>query len=128
VSSPVTLSPTFGGVPVIAPPPQAATVPWASFEQPYGTHSPAIATPRDEVVVQAPPTDAAVSGEHASDAAHPETPAQTQSAAPNPDGAEGAAAPLIPAGLPSGDDAGLEKEEPKRAAPSEFHRWLEGLT
>ncbi len=143
VKAPPSLSPTFGGLPVIAPPP-GATVPWASFEPtvtppPAGAASrPAMPTAQTES-----PGRWATRSEPTSDAARHEgsdtsavtgepTPVVYVTSMPAP-GAAVTDSPTrtdAPAQMPASDgqegpDAGADTP---RAAPSEFHRWLEGLS
>ena len=143
--APASLSPTFGGVPVIPPPPAAATVPWASFEQPASEPSrpeepaadvegrrlpqwltadespapnmPEIVPPRTTV----PSTAASL---HVSYAPRAEDLHQPPEAPDAPASAESSSA------SDQGDAAASEAPpvEPPRPAPSEFHRWLEGLS
>ncbi len=143
--APASLSPTFGGVPVIPPPPAAATVPWASFEHPASgqlradepaadaggrrlpqwmtaDESPAPQMPETVPPVHTVPTLA--SPLHVSDAP-PAADLRERSEPP------GAPAPADSSSGPDGGEAAASqapRSEPPRPAPSEFHRWLEGLS
>ncbi|MCC7053550.1 MAG: tetratricopeptide repeat protein [Gemmatimonadaceae bacterium] len=116
------LSPTFGGVPVIPPPPPAATQPWAAFERqaaepplsPVAPSAPPPTVPRDTTPVSGLPAWMQVT---------PEMPADAVLPAPEP------VMPVTP--VPPAPPEPLVAEpppSPPRDAPSEFHRWLEGLS
>ncbi len=148
VPSPVpapSLSPTFGGVPVI-PPASVTPATWAAFDQ--FLPSPA-STP--SAPPTAPPTRAVGTGpDTATQSTLAPIPAQApaRAVAPQPElspAAEASASPSGPqpvdvsgatdAGMPSAIPAAAEPakdvpaaNEPSRAAPSDFHRWLEGLS
>ena len=123
---PPSLSPTFGGVPVIPPPP-AATVAkdaWATFDQ--------FVPPVNRTPTPIPPAASLAPVFFTPPAAMPvfiTPPAATPIAPPvvNP--------PVIlpvtpPASVPPEQPPAAEPvaSDPARPAPSEFHRWLEGLS
>ncbi len=131
--TPPSLSPTFGGVPVIPPPPASVTPSsWATFDQfvppaavpPTASPTPA-PTPKPlmrpvpvkpaalpPVQSAAFPTFTGLPSELTMPAPAIDPPKTARSAPPPADSDAQAAA--------ESDDAG--------SAPSEFHRWLEGLT
>ena len=128
------LSPTFGGVPVIPPPPLGTPPVWSRDDRPSGVDTPRQSTPAVPASAPVQPTPApAPEPTRAPEAPMPSwmslTPDAPQAAIP--------AEPVAPAPLPpiepptppaaAAHDAAAP-EEPKRAAPSEFHRWLEGLS
>jgi tetratricopeptide (TPR) repeat protein len=121
---PASLSPTFGGVPVIPPSGATPAPAWPGFDQfllptvagePLAPTSPSV-TPSSvfwtpavvPAIPPAPPTAA--------------TPVDAIGAAtPVPDAPPPRAAQPV-------DDAALPSDEGRRAPPSDFHRWLEGLS
>ncbi len=138
---PPSLSPTFGGLPVIPPPPAATVAPdaWATFDQfvppvnrtptpiPPAASSPApvFITPSAMPVFFTPP------------AAAPIVPSVTQPAVtppvfsappvtPPPVTPPASATPVQPPAVSPVPEPSAT--EPARPAPSEFHRWLEGLS
>ena len=126
------LSPTFGGVPVIPPSRSTPAPNWAGFDQfltpaasAVSPQSPFVTPPQAEP--SSPPASAATGALWTPPAqptpvpqvASPITPA---AARPPID-----PVPLAPA-VPSPPPAEVVEPEPPRAAPSEFHRWLEGLS
>ena len=115
------LSPTFGGVPVIPPPPPATVAPdaWATFDQfvsPVNqTSTPAPASPAAPVFFTPP---SAMPVFFTPPTAAPLAPPRVT---PGPEAPPASAPPGTPAPEPTATD-------PARPAPSEFHRWLEGLS
>ncbi len=119
---PPSLSPTFGGLPVIPPPPAATVAPdaWATFDQfvppvnrtptpippPASSPAPVFITPPSAMpVFFTPPAVAPIAPAVAPPAGA--TPVQPPAVSPAP---------------------GPSPTDPARPAPSEFHRWLEGLS
>ena len=148
-AAPPSLSPTFGGVPVIPPPPAAVTpTSWASFDQFVlpATRAPAPA-PQPAAHLAPPPAvtpvlpPALVPPRPVPPRPVPPRPAQlptSSSAAPAPYPSfsglplDAVAPPPLPAdsGSPSRDapPSSPEPDDHDKALPSEFHRWLEGLS
>jgi tetratricopeptide (TPR) repeat protein len=126
------LSPTFGGVPVI-PPPATPSAPaaWPAFEQ-FMSPSEAAAAPEAATPAFEPPVSADVQ-------VYPVPRVPTPAAVPVRTPTE---LPVPHAGLPTRgtptepptpvapptDSVPLAVPAEPRAAPSEFHRWLEGLS
>ena len=147
-AAPPSLSPTFGGVPVIPPPPAAVTpTSWASFDQfvppanaPAPAPPPAANLARPPAVTPVLPP-ALVPPRPVPPRPVPPRPAQlptSSSAVPAPYPSfsgmplDAVAPPPLPAdsGSPSRDvpPSSPEPDEQDKALPSEFHRWLEGLS
>ena len=126
------LSPTFGGVPVIPPPRSTPAPNWAGFDQfltpaasTASQPSPFVAPPQDEP--SSPPASAAT-GAFWTPPALP-TPVPQVAPPVTPAAARPSIDPVPPAPAgPSPAPAEVVEPEPPRAAPSEFHRWLEGLS
>ena len=139
--APPSLSPTFGGVPVIPPPPASVTPSsWATFDQfvppaaltppaatpasiPVAPNTPAAASPapvrplRPPVPVKSrdlPPTEQPY-------AAFTGLPSESMPPARAPDTVGSTTAPHAEAA----DDSSADSD---RATSSEFHKWLEGLS
>ncbi len=145
VSAPVpapSLSPTFGGVPVI-PPASVTPATWAAFEQflpsPSGPVSTPASTPLAAEPIASAPSLAPVAP---SPGPWPTTPATAPPSlgvppAPTPAAAVPATpdtpiASASPVAEPSSSEVtpteNVPSVETTRAAPSDFHRWLEGLS
>ena len=143
-ASPPSLSPTFGGVPVIPPPPAAVTPSsWASFDQfvpptrpPAAalTSPPTVPTPQASALPSTvppalvpprpivPPRRVAPIPQPGSHPPYPSFSGLSLDEVAPPAPTEQESVPDAPKpAASSGDDAG-------DAAPSEFHRWLEGLS
>ena len=126
------LSPTFGGVPVIPPSRSTPAPNWAGFDQfltpaasAVSPQSPFVTPPQAEP--SSPPASAAT-GAFWTPPAQP-TPVPQVASPITPAAARPPIdpVPLAPA-VPSPPPAEVVEPEPPRAAPSEFHRWLEGLS
>lgn len=104
------LSPTFGGVPVIPPGRPVTPATWAAFDR-------LASTPPSAITPIAPP--AAVAPPATTDAPVVHQPAEPERAAePTP----------VPAPIAQQPAPAAPAAEEKRQAPSDFHRWLEGLS
>jgi tetratricopeptide (TPR) repeat protein len=145
---PPSLSPTFGGVPVI-PPASVTPATWAAFDQflPSPARTPSLEPARPVAsgaadplpMVPAPPLPTPAAPPAVTPTPVTPNPVQVRAAEPppapsNPQAVAGEPLPFsaeTPPAVPSGADP--EKNapavaEPTRAAPSDFHRWLEGLS
>ncbi len=141
-SPPPSLSPTFGGLPVI-PPASITPATWAAFDQflPSPSSTPSVAPTRavgSGAGAATPTVPAPLLPEPA--VARPVTsPPELSRAAEAP--APAATVPVVAEGLPAAavtPPAGTSAvepakdvppaSEPTRSAPSDFHRWLEGLS
>jgi len=127
------LSPTFGGLPVIAPPPSATTAPWSSFDSRANPGPPsassAVPAPGEEANADQLPVPESVRAE--TDLV-PVVYVTTMPAAELPETAEPeprSPTPMEPVSTPV---TALPPETPSadavRNPPSDFHRWLEGLS
>lgn len=122
------LSPTFGGVPVIPPPRSTPAPNWAGFDQ---FLAPAAATPSPAPSVTPPsePPRPAAPVQPGAFWTPPDLPTQAPTATPVPTPAPVSARPTpAPVPPPVVPPPAPTEPEPPRAAPSEFHRWLEGLS
>ena len=126
--APSSLSPTFGGVPVVSTPPSAPAPLWAGFDR---FMSPAIGTPSQSAApLSASTSPTPTGGAFWTPASVPVIPATPSPAAPplpryvTPPASS--AQPVAPLTQPQQKDA--PAEVPRRNPPSDFHRWLEGLS
>ncbi len=128
------LSPTFGGLPVI-PPATVTPATWAAFDQflPTPVRTPS-STPADSVPAAAvvPASRASVPVPAPSSTPGPAaTPHPVATPLPNPVAASAAPADVSTRMAPAAAEPPSDVPatgEPARAAPSDFHRWLEGLS
>ena len=142
-AAPPSLSPTFGGVPVIPPPPAAVTpTSWASFDQFVPPAKPPAPAPQPAANLATPPAVTPVLPPTlVPPRPIPPRPAQlptSSSAAPAPYPSfsglplDAVAPPPLPgdSGSPSRDlpPSSREPDEQDNGLASEFHRWLEGLS
>ena len=130
VSPSPSLSPTFGGVPVIPPPRSTPAPNWVGFDQfltpslPSAPPAPSVPTPTPSDATRAPLP--AASG--ATSWMPPVLPAPIPPAATPAPASASAATPPSPQPVVRQPTQDTTEPEPPRAAPSEFHRWLEGLS
>ncbi|MES3032777.1 MAG: tetratricopeptide repeat protein [Gemmatimonadota bacterium] len=124
------LSPTFGGVPVIPPPRSTPAPNWAGFDQ-FLTPSASAAAPLTPPVTPTPePVRPPAPVQPGAFWTPPELPTQAPSAGTTPTPAAARPTPAPMPVAPVVQPPAPEPTEPEapRAAPSEFHRWLEGLS
>ena len=124
---PASLSPTFGGVPVISTPTSAPAPLWAGFDR---FMSPATGIPSQPDAPLSAPTSPTPTGAFwtpASVPVIPGTPSPTAPPIPKPvTPPVSFAQPVAPPTPPQQKEA--PAEAPRRNPPSDFHRWLEGLS
>ncbi|HYW49773.1 MAG TPA: tetratricopeptide repeat protein, partial [Gemmatimonadaceae bacterium] len=133
------LSPTFGGVPVIPPSTSVPSPTWAGFDQflpPKPAATPPEPTGTDMRPAPTPPPTEQPSSQtpwgtpkiDRVDVPGPGSVVPAVSAAPMETPAEAPVGERREAPVSSPDSAQTTAPQPARPAPSEFHRWLEGLS
>jgi hypothetical protein len=116
------LSPTFGGVPVIPPGRPVTPATWAAFDRLASTPTAAATPIPAPTAVAGPVVPVSAFDVPAPLSARPLTPPSSAPSIPAAPVTEASSTPVSPPSAPSPTG-----DEPKRA-PSDFHRWLEGLS
>ena len=126
------LSPTFGGTPVVTPPSGATSGAWTGFDRfvPAAVKEPASPGSDGMQPVGAAPSAPDMSGNqsHASPHAPPPRGDDRRAAATHEAPAAGSSHEHAAAADLAAQPTDLKPEEPPQAPSSDFHRWLEGLS